>query len=189
MSKERAKTLKEGIKKAEGIIFKQKTTFDKLLKQEPVTSDELDKLHEACIPGRDYKRRRALQDRYGFLKPTSLMEGLMAFGFECDDGWLPILEDLFGEIDKAVKKDGPGDFKVSQVKEKFGGLCVYVRGGNGKIHSLIREAERKAVAACEVCGQPGKNSAVNRWYKTTCEKHYRERLKRHNILWGDEEGF
>lgn len=187
MSKERAKTLKEGLKKAEEIIFKQKTTFDKLSKQEYVTSDELDKLQVACNPGRDVKRRRALQDEYEFLRATDIMEGLMAFGFECDDGWLPILEDLFEKIDKIVKKDGLGDFKVEQVKEKFGGLCVYARGGNGKIYSLIRDAERKAETTCELCGQPGENKELNWWYKTTCKGHYEERLRRAKLRLEDEE--
>lgn len=171
MSQAKTKTLKEGIKKVTGIIVEQKTTLDKLFKQEAVTSDELDKFQAACNPGRDYKRRRALQDKYGFLKPTSVREGLMAFGFECDDGWLPILEDLFEKMDKAVKKTGPKDFKISQVKEKFGGLCVYTHGGNEKIYSLISEAELKAGATCEVCGKPGENKAVTGWYKTTCKEH------------------
>jgi hypothetical protein len=42
------------------------------------------------------KGRRVLpQDKYEFLRPTLLTEGLMAFGFACGYRWLPILEGLF----------------------------------------------------------------------------------------------
>lgn len=184
MGKKRVK-----FKQAGKIIQEQKDTLDKLLKQEPVTSDELDKFHAACNPQLDYKRRRALQDKHGCLKPTNLKEGLMAFGFSCDDGWLPILEDLFEKIDKVVKKNKLENFQVVQVKEKYGDLCVYVHGGDKEVHDLIKEAEKKAGTTCEVCGRPGTNREVARWYKTECDLHYKQRLWRVQEFYEDEDNF
>lgn len=88
-------------------------------------------------------RRLLLQDKYEFLRPTLLTEGLMAFAFDCDDGWLSILEDLFVEIDEEVKRSALTSFKVVQVKETFGILVVYVVGGNDTINELIAAALEK----------------------------------------------
>lgn len=114
------------------------------------------------------QRRRQLQDRCGFLKPTPLTEGLMAFGFECDDGWLDILEDLFAGIEEVVKKDKLTNFRVEQVKEKFGGLRVYVEGGNDEIEKLIDDAEKRSFETCEKCGKQGKLRDRAGWYTTLC---------------------
>ncbi len=125
-----------------------------------------------------HKRRRALQDKYEFLHPQDLMHGLMAFGFECGDGWLPILEDLFAKIDEIVKKDKIEHFQVVQVKEKFGGLSVYVHGGNDEINQLIRQAEKKADKTCEVCGYAGETHEIDNWYTTLCDRCKKKRLEK-----------
>lgn len=127
-----------------------------------------------------HERRRALQDKYAFLRPQDLMHGLMAFGFECGDGWLPILEDLFAKFDEIVRRDKLEDFQVVQVKEKFGGLRVYVEGGNDEIYELINEAESRAISTCEVCGYAGETHEIDNWYTTLCDcckKKRRERDK------------
>jgi len=121
------------------------------------------------------RRRTLLQGKYEFLSPTPLTEGLMAFGFECGDGWLPILEDLFEKIDQEVKKAALSSFKVIQVKEKFGGLRVYVSEGNDSIEALIDAASSKAAVTCEDCGKPGQWRTLNKgkfhgWLRTQCDE-------------------
>lgn len=122
-------------------------------------------------------RRRQLQDKYEFLRAGPIQQDLMAFGFECSDGWLPILEELFEKIDEVVKRDNLENFKVVQVKEKFGGLCVYVHNSNEEIQSLIRDAEKRASQTCEKCGKPGGLREINGWYRTVCEECYRRFLR------------
>lgn len=179
MDKETKARLKKGIDKVREVIKEQKPTLDKLRKQETVTSEELDKFYSACNPERDYKRRRDLQNRYEFLKPTNLMGGIMAFGFECGDGWLPILEDLFADIDEAAKRDGLACFRVVQVKEKFGGLRVYADNGSDATENLIKEAENLAWMTCERCGQAGKlRRSASGWFKTLCDACCKPRHKR-----------
>jgi hypothetical protein len=72
-----------------------KEIFDAMTRGEIPSAEELDTMHVSLNPGENVARRRQLQDRYPFLGATSIREGLMAFGFECGDGWLPILEWLF----------------------------------------------------------------------------------------------
>jgi Zn finger protein HypA/HybF involved in hydrogenase expression len=125
---------------------------------------------------KDWERRKALQGKYRFLTPTDLMEGLMAFGFECADGWLDILEDLFENINKIVERDNLIEFQVVQVKEKFGRLCVYTRNTHKEIEQLIREAEKKAAVTCEDCGAKGETQEIGHWYRTQCPVCHSKRL-------------
>lgn len=66
--------------------------------------------------------------------------------------------------------------EVIQIKEKWGGLRVYLSGGDGFISGAITLAEDLSFEICEFCGAPGKNQVLNGWYKTTCksckEKEY-----------------
>ena len=122
---------------------------------------------------------------------------LMAFGFECNDGWFSLIDTLSQDISEQLElRDGAtvfpgvrrlirklfytsegiprklllygwlrplerwtytykGEFRVLQVKEKFGGLRYYVEGGDKAIESFIRFAERSSYKICEDCGQGG----------------------------------
>jgi len=67
-----------------------------------------------------YERHPAI-----FRQRTSpITDSLMAFGFECGDGWYAILDALCGELDGVAKNYGLR-IEASQVKEKFGGLRFY----------------------------------------------------------------
>ncbi|MEK7090164.1 MAG: hypothetical protein AAB930_01100, partial [Patescibacteria group bacterium] len=60
---------------------------------------------------------------FPFFHPEApLTESLMAFGFECGDGWFGLIKKLCEKLKDLDLKD----FRVTQVKEKFGGLRFYV---------------------------------------------------------------
>lgn len=114
----------------------------------------------------------ALMNKHKSIRPSN---GLMALGYECGNGWLPILEDLFAEIDKEARAANITEITILQVKEKFGGLVVAVDNGNDVINALIKAATKKAATTCEGCGKPGKKMDYNGWYKTLCSKCYASR--------------
>lgn len=118
------------------------------------------------------KRRVLLQKKYEFLRPGLNAGGGMASRFECGDGWISILENLFAKLDEEVKKASLTSFLVVQVKEKFGDLVVYVEEGNDAVDALIAAASKKAAVTCEECGKPGRKRDVNEWYRTQCSKCY-----------------
>ena len=62
-----------------------------------------------------------------------------------------------------------------QVKEKFGGLRIYYRGGDTHIHATVQLAEQLSYKTCEVCGKIDSTVGVNTigWRKTTCKEHTR----------------
>lgn len=117
-------------------------------------------------------RKAELLNKYEFLHHDPIRGELMTFRFECGDGWMPIIEDLFAKIDEEVKRANLTGFKVVQVREKFGGLVIYVDRGNEIIDTLIRTALRKAAKTCEDCGKPGRLREFNEWYSTQCSNCY-----------------
>jgi hypothetical protein len=91
-------------------------------------------------------------------------------------GWRPILARLH-ELLSALDPD----YRAGQVKEKFGGLRVYLNtpmppGGQDAIDA----ASAESLTVCEECGEPGRRRATRAdspaaWIKTLCDRHARER--------------
>ena len=89
---------------------------------------------------------------------------LTLFGFECGDGWVNLLDELFTKI-KTLNED----FIIVQVKEKYGGLRVYTSSGSDALYDLLDEAEKKSYTVCEDCGEDGKPRGSG-WIRTQCEE-------------------
>jgi hypothetical protein len=90
-------------------------------------------------------------------------------------GWHPILTRLHGQLSAVA----PG-YRVEQVKEKFGGLRVYLDYGDPTertaaeaacielAEDLIELHEEEFYRTCEYCGQPGWPRDGG-WVKTLCD--------------------
>lgn len=97
----------------------------------------------------------------------------MTRGFEHDDGWFDILWRLCEDLEPLVaefEKAGGGQFEILQVKEKVGGLRVYVNDADDSIRLRIETAQLESFCTCEICGQPGKRRE-GCWIKTLCDEH------------------
>ena len=117
-----------------------------------------------------------IMKKFWFFKPDpKLQNNLMYFGFDCGEGWFPLIEELCCKIEKVLDKSGIKDieeFEVVQVKEKWGGLRFYYGGfSNKEIDDLVDEYEEKSVKTCEVCGEKGTIIESHHWYMARCEKH------------------
>lgn len=86
----------------------------------------------------------------------------LTWGFECDDGWYNLLDELCLKI----KESNP---IVVQVKEKFGNLRFYTEAVEEQVNLLINEAEELSSTICEITGKPGALCQKGGWYKTLCE--------------------
>lgn len=92
--------------------------------------------------------------------------------FECGDGWYELLNKLCEDLQEVIDTQNIPQVVASQVKEKFGTLRFYHRGGNGKTKVLIETAEDMAEATCEVCGEPARlRQKKGSWIQTLCDKH------------------
>ncbi len=104
-----------------------------------------------------------------------MTETCMCWGFEHGNGWYNIIDQLCGNIQSHIdwkEKQGHNVPQVvaEQVKEKFGTLRFYYRGGDDIIDGMVRMAESISSVTCEVCGNAGKSNTSG-WIKTLCEEH------------------
>jgi hypothetical protein len=87
-------------------------------------------------------------------------------------GWRPILERLH---ERLAELD-PG-YRAGQVKEKFGGLRVYLNGPMPPgAQEAIDAAGAESLIVCETCGKPGRrrgDAGPSTWIKTLCDQHAR----------------
>jgi len=93
--------------------------------------------------------------------------------FYVDEGWYALIKNL---IDDLLQLGW--DKKVTQVKEKFGGLRFYICNGSDEIFKRITIAEEESYKICETCGQIGTLRTNIGWYLTLCNKHYDEKYKK-----------
>ena len=80
-------------------------------------------------------------------------------------GWAGIVDRLITDL-LELGWDG----KVSQVKEKFGGLRFYICGGTEEMFDRIDRAESESLETCEECGEPG-TLKDGGWLRTLCKEH------------------
>jgi hypothetical protein len=90
--------------------------------------------------------------------------------FDVQVGWYPLIKNL---IDELITLGW--DKKVTQVKEKFGGLRFYINGGSDEIYNKITEAEKLSHETCELCGKKGELRTKIRWFTTLCDEHYEQK--------------
>ena len=110
-------------------------------------------------------------NRHGDMKETA-----MCWGFECGDGWYPLINLLCREIQWHIDHNAKIEttqFLASQVKEKFGTLRFYGNGGDDKTDNFIWFAEAMSSIICETCGAPGKRRGRG-WIYTACDAHTKE---------------
>jgi hypothetical protein len=105
----------------------------------------------------------------------SEMQTCMCWGFSHADGWFNIIDQLCANIQNHIDwKEKQGhvvpQVVAEQVKEKFGTLRFYYRGGDDYISGLVSMAEAMTGVTCEECGAPGTTGGQG-WIKTLCETH------------------
>ncbi len=102
------------------------------------------------------------------------------WGFECGDGWEPLIRTLSAEVEAiivAMPEKERKKFRVKQVKEKFGTLRFYMGIAHDAIHAAIERAEQVSAVTCETCGAAGK-MRNNGWISVLCDEHQAERQKK-----------
>jgi hypothetical protein len=99
-------------------------------------------------------------------RSKSPRESCMGRGFECGNGWFPIINSLCYNIQQHIdghnkyakdRKEKPiPQFVAEQVKEKFGALRIYYQGGDEYCKGLVDMAATWSWNTCEICGDGGK---------------------------------
>jgi hypothetical protein len=106
---------------------------------------------------------------------------LLDFGFECNYGWHGLIKELVQKILDWYEENHSSDkydFKILQVKEKYGTLRFYVGGTYEEVFDIIDEYEKKSASICEICGRPGKVQNVGKfWFMCVCDDHYKMEME------------
>ena len=96
---------------------------------------------------------------------------------EVPPGWM----DLVAECHRKLVRIYP-EYKLSQVKEKFGTLRFYMTALTDEMRAAIQTAEEASAETCELCGASGVLQSQG-WFKTLCDRHHEEseakKLARH----------
>lgn len=90
-------------------------------------------------------------------------------------GWAGIVNRLYDFLEMIP------EIRVIQVKQKWAGLRVYVRGGTKAVNAVqkaLLAAERESFKTCEQCGAPG-TPREGGWIKTLCDADAKGRLALH----------
>jgi hypothetical protein len=112
-----------------------------------------------------------------FTKVEPAMEPYDQRGIECGDGWYDLIECLAAVMTfRKIHNSDENNFRIAQIKEKFGGLRVYLSGkASDHVRGAIHMACQMSSRICEVCGQPGELREDKPWIRTLCDTHAAER--------------
>ena len=91
--------------------------------------------------------------------------------FGVGNGWLGIIQRLFEVLIKLG-----WDKQFINVKEKFGGMSIFIDNIPENGFNFILDAEKETFSVCEVCGEPGEQHRIKGWIHTLCDEHRDERL-------------
>ncbi len=80
------------------------------------------------------------------------------FGIETGNGWYGLIEKLSLQLEMILLKipeQERKNYRVVQVKQKFGSLRFYLSNSTPEMDLLIKHAEEDSVRVCEICGESG----------------------------------
>ena len=93
-------------------------------------------------------------------------------GFAVGDGWFLLIENLSKKLEALIlelPETRRSDFRITQIKEKFGMLRCYMFLCTPEMDKIIQEAEAQSTKTCERCGRPGEIKENNYWLKCQCD--------------------
>ena len=110
------------------------------------------------------------------------MQTAMCWGFEHGDGWYNLLDTAMRLVQSHIEMEKRRGREIDQVvfeqvKEKFGMLNIYHRGGDEYTDGVLRMAEEMSRHTCEVCGDVGHPNDTG-WIRTLCIEHRNEHDER-----------
>lgn len=141
----------------------------------------------------------SIRERYADLFDPANSEADWAYIITVGPGWWPLVEEYCQKSQDLLREHHETSaWYIRQIKEKFGELRIYVRPSTEPLnvdwHSeslhdidppqptpvqellsdLRSQIVERANHTCEECGEPGGLRVLNGWYRTCCDRHFRE---------------
>jgi len=131
-------------------------------------------------------RNRRLIKKYPWLLPRNVWTDKVPDNYDysyIDWGWNVGWDRAFGdmfmkELGAAIEEEGIRDqFRILQLKEKYGRLECYISGGTEKIHRIIDKYSYLSENICVGCGKINVSMINDGWYSPLCYKCFRKNWK------------
>lgn len=77
---------------------------------------------------------------------------------DTNDGWGPLIDRALLSAEQVLSELPGRDFRVVQIKEKFGALTIYFRENgmpitaSARLREIMQEVRESSLCICEVCG-------------------------------------
>ena len=126
------------------------------------------------------KQRKQLIEIYPYLQPRTIWTGNITeyydYGhirgeYELPDGWLRLFFLYCKNLRQCLVEEGMLDkFRFSELKEKYGRMCLSNSGipGKGNAAILTHLYESYSTQICHVCGKPARYKSLG-WIDPWCE--------------------
>lgn len=126
------------------------------------------------------QKNKELVKRYPFLLPRNRWTGEVAEDYDyhyteldgMPDGWrIAFGEQMCEEIrEELLRVNYLNDYRISDIKEKFGSLCWYDFGATEKIHrEIIPKYTSLSARTCLKCGKPATKISLG-WISPWCDE-------------------
>jgi len=93
----------------------------------------------------------------------------IVYGFEIGPGWKKVVNDGLEKLSKEVKSKGINDFRIVQIKEKFGELRIYTNWSTDELDTILEDLETTCITTCEKCGSDQGKFRGDGWLRVTCD--------------------
>ena len=98
--------------------------------------------------------------------------------------WKKLKNFIFWFVNKFPRGIAPmPPIQVTQIKEKYGGLCFYYYGGDDYIDGLVSFAESFSYRICEQCGSTTGVGQTSGWIYTICWDCYEKHERASDLPW------
>ena len=121
---------------------------------------------------------KELCEKYPWLIPTNRWTGEIVedydYGYteldQMPEGWrIAFGDQMVGELNQEFVKGGfVNDYRITQIKEKYGGLRWYDNGNTKEGYNIINKYESLSRKTCICCGKPAKYITLG-WISPFCE--------------------
>ena len=121
---------------------------------------------------------KELCEKYPWLIPTNRWTGEVVEDYDYDyteldqmpDGWrIAFGDQMVEELNQELVTGGfVNDYRITQIKEKYGGLRWYDNGNTKEGYNIINKYESLSRRTCICCGKPAKYITLG-WISPFCE--------------------
>jgi hypothetical protein len=128
---------------------------------------------------KDKKLNKKMVEEFPFLLPRNRWTDKVSEDYDysynelwaLEKGWAKAFGyELICELrDALIEADYLDKYRITQIKEKYGGLRWYDFGAPEKAFEVIRKYTEKSYETCFICGEPATHETYG-WINYVCEK-------------------